>query len=239
MDSTLRRPESANTSSDAGPARARRGPATVVVIAAAVLAAVAVYRGGIKGNLSPKNFGVVDQGLVYRSGQLTPSAMRMVKDKYHIKTVIDLGSYEPDQRGEQRNQQVADALGITRYVMDLEGDSTGNPNYYVQALRLMTDPANQPVLVHCGAGSERSGCAVVLYNAIKHGTPLDEGLKDAEKFKHNPRRNPKLAQTIKTWAEPIMNAYRSGGPVAGAEPLPDPRPNPHAGAAPAAGPRGK
>ena len=104
----------------------------------------------------------------------------------------------------------------------LEGDATGNPNYYAQALRLMMDPAKQPVLVHCGAGSERTGCVVILYNNLVHGTPLDEGLKGAEDYKHNPRRNPHLARVVEKWAQPILQAYRQGGPVAGAEPLPEP-----------------
>lgn len=212
------------------PHSGRRGFVRLLVIVAVAFAAVGIYRGGIKGNLSPKNFGVVDDGRIYRSGQLTPGAMRVVAEKYKIKTVIDFGSYEPHERGERRNQQVAEALGLTRYVMDLEGDATGNPNYYAQALRLMTDPANQPVLVHCGAGSERTGCAVILYDNLVHGTPLDEGLKAAQEHKHNPRRNPHLARVVEKWAQPILEAYRQGGPVAGAEPLPEPMPVAAAGA---------
>lgn len=205
-----------------GSSEARRPAAHLrwaIAIGVAVLAIV-VYVNAIRPNLVPKNFGTVDDGRVYRSGQLTPAAMRAVHDKYHIKTVVDLGSYPEGSRGDERNQQVAAALGMTRYRMRLEGDSTGNPNYYVQALKIMLDPAKQPVLVHCGAGSERTGYAAMVYDLYVRGTPIDEGLKNARKFRHNPRRNPHLEETAHVWTEPILKAYRTGTAVQGAEPLP-------------------
>jgi protein tyrosine/serine phosphatase len=205
----------------------------VVLAVVAVVAAVGLYAAAVRENLAPKNFGVVDEGRVYRSGQLTPSAMRMVHDKYHLKTVIDLGSYwhggaVANPRGEQRNQEVADALHMTRYVLPLEGDGTGNLNQYILALRLMTDPANQPVLVHCGAGSERTGVAMALYENAAHDRPLEEGLKDTTHFRHDPRRNPHVEEVVRTYGAAIVKAFKSGAqlddPAAGATHLPSPLP---------------
>jgi tyrosine-protein phosphatase SIW14 len=192
-----------------------------ILLGAAVGAAVL---GVSRRDIWPKNFGAVEEGKVYRSGQLTPAAFRKVVEGERIRTVIDLGSYEPEERGDRRNQQMADAEGITRYLFDLEGDATGNPNAYVQVLRLMLDPANQPVLVHCGAGSERTSCTMILYDHIVHGKSLEEGLKAAENFKHNPRRNPHLRQVVEQYGEAIARAVREGGSVEGAEELPEPKP---------------
>src|SRR6185295_17352182 len=118
-----------------------------------------------------------------------------------------------------REQHTAESLGITRFRFELSGDSTGNPNNYLQALRLMTDPSRQPVLVHCGAGTERTGCAVILYRHIVQGVPLADAVREAEAAGHSARRNEALAKTLDDWAGPIEEAYRSGGLVAGAEPL--------------------
>jgi tyrosine-protein phosphatase SIW14 len=196
-----------------------------ILLVAAVGAAVL---GGVLGvsrrDIWPKNFGAVEEGKVYRSGQLTPAAFRKVVEGEGIRTVIDLGSYEPEERGDRRNQQMADAEGVTRYLFDLEGDATGNPNAYVQVLRLMLDPANQPVLVHCGAGSERTSCTMILYDHIVHGRSFEEGLKAAEEFKHSPRRNPHLRQVVEQYGEAIVRAVREGGSVEGAEELPEPKP---------------
>ena len=185
----------------------------VVLIVAAVLASLGLYSGVVRDNLSPRNFGVVDEGRVYRSAQLTPAALRQVCDRYKIKTVIDLGSYwdggsVADARGEKRNQRVAESLRVTRYVMPLEGDGTGNLNVYVHALRILSDPAAQPVLVHCGAGSERTGVAVALYQNLAHGVSFEDGLKDAAAFHHNPRRNPHVEEVIHGYGAAIVKAAR-------------------------------
>lgn len=218
----------------------RRGTAATLTIAALALVFLAsTFNPAVRRNLVPKNFGVVEDGRVYRAGQLTPAAMRTVHERYAFKTIIDLGSHERDSRGDRLNQRMADSLGIVRYRFDgLDGYARGNPNAYVEALRLMTDPANQPVLVHCGAGSERTSCVVLLYNNITHGTSLEDGLQGARDFKHRPHRNPHLREVVEKWGLAIIEAYRSGGPVSGAPPMPEPasvagNPNTPISAAPA------
>lgn len=184
-----------------------------LAVAAGVLAAVS------RRDLFPKRFAEVDPGKVYRSGQLTPEAFRRVVERHGIKTIIDLGSFEPGTRGETRNARTAAALGVRRVVGDLEGDGTGNPNWYVAALRVMLDPASQPVLVHCGAGTERTGLTVALYEKMTRGQALDEGMRRACAHGHNPARNPKLELVAREWGERIEAAVRSGGWIEGVAPV--------------------
>ncbi|MEX2218093.1 MAG: hypothetical protein WD749_04975 [Phycisphaerales bacterium] len=201
--------------------RVRR--ALLLAIAGAALLGLA-YKPAIHANLFPKNFGEVDPGKVYRAGQLSPAQFRAIHERHGIRTIIDLGSFEPGDPGEARNQRTADALGIPRYVFDLEGDATGNPNWYVHTLRIMTDPAKQPVLVHCGAGSERTSCAVILYDALIHNAPIDEGYAAASRFKHDPARNPHLKGVLDRHAQDILNAVTDRTQVRDADPIPDPAP---------------
>jgi hypothetical protein len=197
---------------------------------AVVAAAAVVWVQVIRPNVVPKNFGVVDEGRVYRSGQLTPAAMRRVVERHHIRTVIDLGSYWAgerlaDARGDRRNQQMTEAMDTTRYVLPLFGDGTGNLNYYVQALRLMNDPRNQPVLVHCGAGSERTGLAAILYSRLRGGaTDTAAAIEEAKRFHHNPAKNPGVRAILEKWGPEIVRCAREGGSVAGFDPVPAPRP---------------
>jgi len=58
---------------------------------------------------------------------------------------------------------VAAKPGIECVEFLLPSDGTGDPEKYVRALQLMTDPQRQPVLVHCGAGAQRTSTAVILY----------------------------------------------------------------------------
>lgn len=206
--------------------RVRRfGLARGLLVAVLTLAgAWAFWHLAVREHVVPKNFGVVEAGKVYRSGGLTPAATERVVRRHGIRTIIDLGTYEPGMPGERRSQRTADILGVERFVMDLEGDSTGNPNYYVQALRLMTDPAKQPVLVHCGAGSERTGCAVMLYRQIEFGESVRDALPAARLHRHDPGRNPLVLVTLADWGDAIIKAFRDGGQIPGVDPLPPPVP---------------
>jgi protein tyrosine/serine phosphatase len=209
--------------------RAGRSFRVVAVLVACAAAGGLFYRYEVRDNVFPKNFGVVEEGKVYRSGQLSPAAFRSVVEGRRVRTIIDLGSaLKPDGTTddaavESINERVAESLGVTRYRFNLVGDGTGNPNAYVQALRIMTDPGAQPVLVHCGAGSERTGIAVILYRNLVQGTPIDAGYVEARKFRHDPGRNPKLREVLDRYGEAIVRAVREGSQVPGVEPLAAPR----------------
>lgn len=207
------------------PAR-RRAIWRGIFLAVGILAAGLFWQQVIRPHVVPKRFGEVAAGKVYRSGKLTPGATRLVHDRHRIKTIVDLGAYPVGSRQERLAQETAEALGVERYRFDLSGDATGNPNYYLFALRLMNDPAKQPILVNCGAGTERTGCAVALYRHLVEGVPMDKAYAEADAAGHDPDRNPHLKEVLDRWEAPIGVAFKDGGLVAGAAPVPDPQPVP-------------
>ena len=162
-------------------------------------------------NLVPKNFGVVAEGRVYRSGELTPAATETVVREHGIRTILDLGAHTLDTPEQAREEATAAALGVTYIRLALYGDGTGDPNQYARALRIMTDPAMQPVLVHCAAGSERTGCAVALYRTVVEGQNPDDALAETTNYRHDPQGNPEMHQTFRAWRDEIERVYRSGG----------------------------
>ncbi|MCC6230674.1 MAG: tyrosine-protein phosphatase [Phycisphaerales bacterium] len=205
------------------------GVAGVLFIVLAVVLGVWFYVDGVRPNLVPKNFGVVEEGKLYRAGELTTAAMRRVVEQHRIRTIVDLGACEPGSREDRRAADVADALGVERYRFHLHGDSTGNPNNYVQALAIMTDPARQPVLVHCGAGSERTGCAVVLYRAAVQRKSVPESYPETFEFKHRDEQNPWLRKTLEAWGIKILRAHAAGVQIPGVEQLAEPAPTGRSG----------
>lgn len=160
-----------------------------------------------------KRLGEVTPGKVYRSGELTPAALAKIVREKGIRTEVDLGTFRDDPAGEARMAKAATALGVTRYSFHLYGDGTGDPNEYLQALRLINDPSNQPVLVHCGAGTHRTGCAVVLYRTIVEGKDYQASLKEAEEFDYVPSKHLKVKQMLDQWRGPITEAMKSGAPT--------------------------
>jgi hypothetical protein len=183
-----------------------------LVAAIAFLVGLFVVEGVIP-NLVPKNFGVVEEGAVYRSGELTTAALTKVVREHNIRTVIDFGAHDHDPDDERREQQAAEILGVDRHVLNLYGDGTGDPNRYAEALRIMTDPEAQPVLIHCAAGAQRTGCATALYRSLVQGWNDDRALAESTEYKHDPDDNPRMPAMYHAWRDEIERALRTGGTI--------------------------
>ncbi|MEN0019548.1 MAG: tyrosine-protein phosphatase [Planctomycetota bacterium] len=188
----------------------------IVGVVGLCVAAGVGYDKIIHPNLFPKRFGVVVDDAIYRSGELTPASTRLVVERHGIRTIVDLGAHEPGTREEALAQATADALGVRRIVMNLEGDATGDPNYYVDALEIMTDASLHPVLVHCAAGSQRTGCAVAMYRQIFEGESFDDAYRESWEYDHDPDDDgSQLRQMLERWTAPVEAALESGGEVEG------------------------
>ena len=186
----------------------RLGPP--LLAGAAIALAIVAYVQLIHPNIFPRNFGVVEEGSIYRAGRLTPGAVHRLVEQHGIKTIVDLGAYDKDLTGERIAERTAKSLGIERRVFRLEGDGRGNPNAYVEALRIIADPAKQPVLVQCSAGSQRTSTCIILYRTIVQGKSREEVMTDAYLHGHDPKDNPHLAPYLDEWAPKIEAAYKAG-----------------------------
>lgn len=190
-----------------------------LAIAAVGLVALVLGIKGLRYEFTPRNFGVVEPGCIFRSGRLTPRMLRRVRDQHRVKTVIDLGAYPAGTPDELLMQRTAADLGLTRYVMrGVFGNATGNPNVYLHAVRLLADPANHPVLIHCAAGAERTGAAVILFRHLVQGKPIDEVYDEALRFRHDPAKNGEMRTYVEQHAEAIRDAFTRGGDIAGVDP---------------------
>ena len=182
-------------------------------IACGLGAWVVFGKNGIRDQFVPRNFGVVEEGHVYRAAALTPASLKKVHDEHKIKTIIDLGGFDTDPLAEKIAQSSAESLGITRYVFPLSGDGTGNPNAYVAALKVLADTKNHPVLVHCSAGAQRTSGCIIMYRDFVQGGDDAAARKEALNYRHDPADNPRLFEYLDTWQGHIERAFRSGAQV--------------------------
>jgi tyrosine-protein phosphatase SIW14 len=109
----------------------------------------------------PANFGVVEEGKIYRGGQPGPGDLGELKRQFGIRTVVKLNPGDLDAEG-------ADAarLGIRVIYVPLHAASVGRPRSCPQVERAyaaMRDPANWPLYVHCTHGRDRTGFLVGLF----------------------------------------------------------------------------
>ncbi|MAW29980.1 MAG: hypothetical protein CMP98_14360 [Gammaproteobacteria bacterium] len=121
----------------------------------------------IKDRIVAKRWGVVDTEMVYRSGQIHPSLVRETLVKHDIGLVIDLQYWE-EKPGLLAERDAIESLKIESIRLPLNGDGRGDIEHYAQAIAAMTS-ATEPVLLHCAAGSQRTGGVIAMYRTLVQG----------------------------------------------------------------------
>lgn len=122
-----------------------------------------------------RNFAKISD-VLYRGDQPTRQGFQNLK-KLGIKTVINLRTFHSDRD-------------------DLEGTGLRYVHIYSQAwhvededvarfLKVVRDPKNQPVFVHCQQGADRTGLLVAAYRIADQGLTPKEAAKELEVFGYN------------------------------------------------------
>ncbi len=111
-----------------------------------------------------RNFRVVREGVLYRSGQLSLQGLKNMVNDHGIRTVISLR----DPLGhDTEEEEYCDKRGIHFYRIPPRNWSAPDGSVPAEPgvrkfLAIMDDPAHYPVLVHCYRGVHRTGA----YSAI-------------------------------------------------------------------------
>jgi protein tyrosine/serine phosphatase len=123
------------------------------------------------------NFGIVEEGHLYRSSLPDDRFMRFLKKNYKITRVISLcgGCLPCDETVKE--------LGIELHTFGWSSSSPPSSQEIEKVLYLMGNP-NYIVLVHCAAGADRTGYAVARYRILKQNWPLGKALTEMRKFWH-------------------------------------------------------
>lgn len=158
-----------------------------VSVAALVVAVPLVY--SAHENTHLRNFRVVEDGVLYRSGQLTPAGLDRVIRDYNIKTVVTLrtsrtAGLPPDAWEE--GVCAAKGLNHVRIVPRVWGaDEKGEipaEQAVQEFLAVMDKKANHPVLVHCFAGIHRTGTMCGIFRMEYHGWSPDRAMAEMQLY---------------------------------------------------------
>ena len=114
------------------------------------------------------NLHQVDQG-IYRSAQLDQDGMSAL-GQLPVRTVINL-------RPLHRDPQVPAGVSVVNVPVWTIRPTTGQ---IVTVLALTTDPARQPVLIHCRHGADRTGLMVAAYRVVVQGWPKSAAIAEMQ-----------------------------------------------------------
>ena len=165
----------------------------------------------------PRRLGVVVEGRVYRSAQLHPRLIRDVLERRSIRHVIDLAEDPPGDAHAAAELAVARELGITHQVLPgLQGDGRGDPSAYVKTLQAMHHAAQDgpPLLVHCAAGTQRTGAATMLYRTLFQGWSGERAFAEYLAYRGGRRDDGVLPQWLDRNLPGIVEALVKAGALA-------------------------
>lgn len=118
------------------------------------------------------NFAKVSD-VLYRGAQPKPEGFAELK-KLGIKTIVNLRARHPDAGA------IKD-LGFKYYSVPTNTWSLTD-KHTAQFLKIVLDPANQPVFVHCQHGSDRTGTMVAVYRIYAQKWNPENALKELPVF---------------------------------------------------------
>lgn len=114
----------------------------------------------------------VASGRFYRSAQLTDATLSNTLRRFHIASVVNLRGAYPDQQFYTSELRVCRELGVRHEDVSFSAVRLPPPTELEKLLRCF-DTMPRPVLIHCQAGSDRTGLAATLYVNLYEGVPLD------------------------------------------------------------------
>lgn len=126
-------------------------------------------------NVKIGNFGQVDENY-YRGEQPEPDDYKSLAD-LGIKTIIDLRNDPTDY--EKTN---AEAVGIKYINIPLSGWKKPKDADIAQFLKVVNDPENGKLFVHCKGGMHRAGMTTAIYRITKYGWDFDTAYKEMKNY---------------------------------------------------------
>jgi len=120
---------------------------------------------------SVKNLYKIEDGL-YRGAQPTSAGFQELR-KLGVKTVLNVAGGAGDDGLIEK-----DSLKLFHVPMRAWGL---RDDLVLQALRVMTDPANRPLIIHCQHGADRTGALVALYRVVVQGWTKQKAVEEMDR----------------------------------------------------------
>jgi tyrosine-protein phosphatase SIW14 len=144
------------------------------------------------------DFAQVSPG-VYRSGQPTQQGIAQLAAK-GIKTVLKLNNDAPAE------SSWASAAGIDLVARLMSNQAAPTFAQVDDALAVVNDAAQQPILVHCHLGHDRTGVVIAAYRVTVQNWSISQAVTEAKSLGFS---NPKFGD-LATWLNGYV-AHRTGG----------------------------
>lgn len=118
------------------------------------------------------NLHVLDDGALYRAGQMSADELEETLVDGRIRTVLNLRGPHPEEQWYRAETAVAAAHGVRYVSIPISARSEPDlPTMTAIAEILLQSPG--PILVHCQGGADRTGLVAAIYQLVAAGQSRD------------------------------------------------------------------
>jgi protein tyrosine/serine phosphatase len=195
-----------------------------IIIAVLILGAcLLVWDQLVKDHVIPKRFGVVEQGVIYRSGRMSSVLVKRVLEEHNIKVIITLEGLKDADRDQQAEIAASEELGIDLVRFPLGGNGTGKVENYIQAIATIhkAKSENKPVLIHCAVGTQRTGGVLASYHLLFDNWTPEQVYQEMTAYDFRHKKNEDLIPYLNKNIKEIATTLKDNGIL---EEIPDPMP---------------
>jgi protein tyrosine/serine phosphatase len=155
----------------------RKNRISISIVAALLLAASASAqtKSSPETKIHIKNFGRTNEN--YYRGAQPENRDYLDLAGLGVKTIIDL-----TRGGRADEQGLVEHAGMKFYRIPLTTSSRPSDAAVAEFLKLVNDPANQPVFVHCQGGQHRTGVMTAVYRMTKDGWTADRAYSEMKQY---------------------------------------------------------
>ena len=118
------------------------------------------------------NFHEVEKGVVYRSSWLGSEKLEQAVDRLGVKSVLNLCGEQPGVAWYEGEVEVSRRRGVKFVSLALSANTALDASQVAKLAEVVRD-APKPLLIHCRAGSDRTGLASAIYVALRGGSLRD------------------------------------------------------------------
>jgi protein tyrosine/serine phosphatase len=195
-----------------------------IIIAALILGAcLLVWDQLVKDHVIPKRFGVVEQGVIYRSGRMSSVLVKRILEEHNIKVIVTLEGLKDADRDQLAEIAASEELGIDLVRFPLGGDGTGKVENYIQAIATIhkAKSENKPVLIHCAVGTQRTGGVLASYHLLFDNWTPEQIYQEMTAYDFRHKKNEDLIPYLNKNIKEIATTLKENGIL---KEIPDPMP---------------
>ena len=148
---------------------------TSVIVALAILTVAQTAQGDKSSKVQIKNFGCINENF-YRGAQPKEQDYADLA-AMGVKTIIDL-----QRDGNTTEQGLVEAQGMKFYRIGMSDKNQPSAEQAELFLKIVNDPANQPVFVHCLGGRHRTGAMSAIYRITHDGWSADQAFLEMKRY---------------------------------------------------------